>query len=138
MSATSDAVWIVRDVLEEILGMMFFREVQENFEAEMIAEKDDRIEVNSAADDKCDWVSLIDSEKKWWIDGDCDCDCDCSCEASSEKRKSVDADVKVASIAEINVNDGKTERKERKFPEYEKMKFNWLEVGALYKGQSER
>ncbi len=65
MSATSDAVWIVRDVLEEILGGMFFREVQENFEAEKITKKDDRIEVNSAMDDKCDWVDIIDSEKKW-------------------------------------------------------------------------
>ncbi len=64
MSVSSDAVWIVRDVLEEILGMVFFRDVQEKFEAEMITEKSDRIEVN----EKCDWVSLINAEKKW-IDG---------------------------------------------------------------------
>ena len=40
-----------------------------------------------------------------------------------------DADMK---IAETNV----TERKERKFPEYEMMKFNWKEVEPIYKGQS--
>ena len=127
MSATSDAVWIVRDVLEEILGMVFFRDVQEKFAAEMIAEKDDRIEV----DDKCDWVSLIDAEKKSWIDGDCDCDCDCSCKATSKEMKSVNGDVK---LTETNV----TKRKERKFPEYDMMKFNWKEVEPNYKGQSER
>ena len=127
MSATSDAVWIVRDVLEEILGMVFFRDVQEKFEAEMVTEKSNRIEVN----EKCDWVSLIDAEKKLWIDGDCDCDCDCSCEATSEEMKSVDGDVK---LAKTNV----TERKERKFPEYGMMKFNWKEVEPIYKGQSER
>ncbi len=46
MSATSDAVWIVREVLEEILGMVYFRDVQEKFEAEMVTETNDRIEVS--------------------------------------------------------------------------------------------
>ncbi len=145
MSATSDAVWIVRDVLEEILGMVFFRDVQEKFEAEMITEKNDRIEVN----EKCDWVSLIDAEKKSWIDGDCDCDCDCSCEATSEEMKFVDGDVKPADcdfcfgrcICEEkggNHETNVTERKERKFPEYAMMRFNWKEVEPIFKGQLER
>ena len=141
MSATSDAVWIVREVLEEILGMVYFRDVQEKFEAEMVTETNDRIEVS----DKGDWVSLIDEEKKSWIDGDCDCDVDCSCEATSEGMKLAAGAVKIADCdfcfgACICEEKGAivNEKKEKKFPEYAMMGFNWKEVEPIFKGQSER
>jgi len=126
MSSTSDAVWIVEEMLEEILGMVYFRDVQEKFEAEKVTEKSDRIEV----DEKCDWVSLIDEEKKSWIDGDASpADCDfcfgkCICEE-------IDAEMK-------EVIGEKKKKKEKKFPEYAMMRFNWKEVEPIFKGQSER
>ena len=110
----------------------------------MITEKSDRIEV----DEKCDWVSLIDEEKKW-ISEDCDCDVDCSCTATGEEMKFVDGDVKPADcdfcfgkcICEEkggNQETSDTEKKEKKLPEYARMGFNWKEVEPIFKGKNRK
>jgi len=76
MIATSDAMWIVEEMLEEILGRVYSRDVKEKFEAEKITEKSDRIMVNqekfdeqmtlemSKVEKMHDWVDLIDEEMK--------------------------------------------------------------------------
>ncbi len=138
MSAPSDAVWIVRELLEEIIGMVHFREVQEEFEAK-------KADVKSEVKEEHDWVSLIDAEEKEMIGGDCDCDVDCDC----EEVKPVDRDARPADcdfcfgkcICEEkggNRKDIVIEKKEEKFPKYETMGFNWKEVEPIFKGQSEK
>ncbi len=120
MSETTDAMEFVMELIEETIGRIFLREIEET----------------------------IEEEKMWWIGNDCDfCFGDCICGEKGDKMQSVDADVNVANVEEdddvkerfsdfekfdeVNVN-----RKEMKFPEYGRMNFNWQEVNALFKGQS--
>jgi len=126
MSSTSDAVWIVEEMLEEILGMVYFRDVQEKFEAEKVTEKSDRIMVDekkfdekmthemSKVEKEHDWVKLIDEEMKELI-GKCFPD-----EVGGNPENIV------------------IEKKEEKFPKYATMGFNWKEVEPIFKGQSEK
>ena len=121
MSETTDAMEFVMELIEETIGRIFLREIEETVEV----------------------------KKMWWIDNDCDCDCDCTCGEKGDKMQSVDANVEVANVEvddnkksvkerfsdfekfdEVNVN-----RKEMKFLEYGRMNFNWQEVNALFKGQ---
>jgi hypothetical protein len=121
MGSTSDAMWIVEEMLEEILGRVYSRDIQEKFEAE----KNDRIMVNKTKSDEQvtlemskeekmhDWVNMIDEEMKELI-GKC-------------------FPGEVGGNPENNVS----EKKEEQFPEYAKMGFNWKEVEPIFKGQSE-
>jgi len=118
MSSTSDAVWIVEEMLEEILGMIYSRDVQEKFEAE----KSDRIMLDvkkfdeqmtheiSKVEKEHDWVNLIDEEMKELV-GKC---------------------------FPNNPENIVIEKKEEKFPKYSTMGFNWKEVEPIFKGQSEK
>ena len=138
MSAPTDAVWIVRELLEEIIGMAHFRKVQEEFEAK-------KGDVKSEVKEEHDWVNLIDAEEQEMIGGDCDCDTDCNCEVV----KPVDKDATLADCdfcfgkcicdkESGNQRDIVIEKKEEKFPEYATMGFNWKEVEPIFKGQLEK
>ena len=122
MSSTSDTVWIVEEMLEEILGMVYSRDVQEKFEAEKVTEKSDRIMLDAKKFDKQmtheiskvekehDWVNLIDEEMKELV-GKC---------------------------FPNNPENIIIEKKEEKSPKYSTMGFNWKEVEPIFKGQSEK
>jgi len=111
-------VWIVEEMLEEILGMVYSRDVQEKFEAE----KSDRIMLDvkkfdeqmtheiSKVEKEHDWVNLIDEEMKELV-GKC---------------------------FPNNPENIVIEKKEEKFPKYSTMGFNWKEVEPIFKGQSEK
>jgi len=119
-------MWIVEEMLEEILGRVYSRDVQEKFEAEKITEKSDRIMVNqekfdeqmtlemSKVEKMHDWVNLIDEEMKELI-GKCFPD-----EVGGKQENIV------------------IEKKEEKFPKYATMGFNWKEVEPIFKGQSDK
>jgi len=132
MSTTTDAVWIVKELMDEILGMVHFRKVQEVMDERMT---DDKSEVK----EEHDWVSLIDAEMKEVIDGDArPVDCDfcidtCICEE-------IDADMKEVIDEEEGgnpVNIVIEKKKEVKFPKYTTMGFNWKEVEPIFKGRYE-
>jgi len=142
MSATTDAVWIVKELMDEILGMIHFRDVEKKFDARMTHEM-------SEVEEEHDWVKLIDAEMKELIGGDCDCDVDYSCATGSEEVKHVDGDATPAYCDfcfgkcicdEVGGNPENIviEKKEEKFPKYATMGFNWKEVEPIFKGQSEK
>ncbi len=63
MSAPTDAVWIVKELLEEIIGMAHFRKVEEEIEAK-------KGDVKSEVKEEHDWVKLIEAEKQEMIGKD--------------------------------------------------------------------
>ena len=134
MNDSSDAVWIVRELLDEIIGMAHFRKVQEEFEAK-------KGDVKSEVKEEHDWVNLIDAEELEMIGGDCECDTDCKCEVVSHPMdvKPVDCDFCfgrcICDDESGNLKDIVTEKKEEEFPTYEAMAFNWEEVDPIFKGQ---
>jgi len=132
MSAPTDAVWIVKELMDEILGMVHFRKVQEMIDVRMT---DDKSEVK----EEHDWVSLIDAEMKEEIDGDVrHVDCDfcvdtCICEEIDAEMKEVIGDKESGNRKDIVI-----EKKEEKFPRYTTMGFNWKEVDPIFKGDDFR
>jgi hypothetical protein len=137
MSAPTDAVWIVKELLEEIIGMAHFRKVEEEIEAK-------KGDVKSEVKEEHDWVSLIDAEEQEMIGKmvkpldkeatpvDCDfCFDKCICdEVDAEMKEMIDGDEKSGNQKGIVI-----EKKEVKFPKYETMRFNWKEVDPIFKGQ---
>ena len=140
MSAPTDAVWIVKELLEEIIGMAHFRKVEEEIEAK-------KGDVKSEVKEEHDWVSLIDAEEQEMIGKvvkpvdkdaapiDCDfCFDKCICdEVDAEMKEMIDGDEKSGNQKDIVI-----EKKEVKFPKYETMRFNWKEVDPIFKGQLEK
>ena len=137
MDVPTDAVWIVRELLDELIGMAHFRKVQAEFEAKKAKSGD----VRNVAKEEHDWVNLMNAEKQEEIGKDCECDTDCDCEAV----KSVDEDESEAycdfcfgrCVCDKENEDQKDvviEKKEEKLPGYTNMKFNWKEVDPIFKG----
>ena len=144
MSGQSDAVRIVMELIEETIVKIVLRDVKKFVEEKKTARMDDKTNVDVAEDDKADWVNIIDSERNdmWWIDGgesdkanvaDVKVNDD---EVESDKVKSADAK-KEDNINVDEEDNGESEVDEMKFPEYDRMNFNWKEVKPLYTGQSE-
>ena len=144
MSGQSDAVRIVMELIEETIVKIVLRDVKKFVEEKKTARMDDKTNVDVAEDDKADWVNIIDSERNdmWWIDGgesdkanvaDVKVNDD---EVESDKVKSADAK-KEDNINVDEEDNGESEVDEMKFPEYDRMNFNWKEVKALYTGQLE-
>jgi len=151
MSAPTDAVWIVKELLEEIIGMAHFRKVEEEFEAK-------KGDVKSEVKEEHDWVSLIYAEEQEMIGRDCDCDTDCNCKVVKPVDKDatpvdcdfcfdkcicdeVDAEMKelIGGDEESgNQKDIVIEKKKEKFQKYKTMGFNWKEVDPIFKGQLEK
>jgi hypothetical protein len=115
MSATSDAVWIVEELLDEILGRINFRDVEKEFNERKTHEMN---EVKK----EHDWGKLMDAEMKELIGK-------CFSEEVDEGMKEVIGDEE-----NVNRKDIVIEKKEEKFPEYKTMGFNWKEVDPIFKG----
>jgi len=140
MSDSNDAVWIVKEVLEEIIGMTHFRKVQKELE-----EKKGNAE--SKMKEEHDWARLINEQEQEMIgktvkpvDKDAEpVECDfcfdkCICkEVVAEIKEMIDNNEKSGKRKDI-VN----EKKEVKFSKYEMMGFNWKEVDPIFKGQLEK
>jgi len=123
MSATSDAVWIVEELLDEILGRINFRDVETEFNERKIHEMSEQ-----------DWVKLIDADMKELL-GKCFPE-EVGGNAETIVCEEVDEGMKEVIGDEENVNrkDIVIEKKEEKFPEYKTMGFNWKEVDPIFKG----
>ena len=137
MSITSDAVWIVKELMDEILGMVHLEKFKEVMDGRIT-------DVKSEVMEEHDWVKQIEAEEQEMIgkkmamksvDKDetpveCDfCFDECICEEIDEEMKEVIGDVKSGNRKDIVV-----EKKEEKFPMYKTMGFNWKEVDPIFKG----
>ena len=141
MSGTSDAMRIVMELIEETIGKIVLRDVKKFVEEKKTAMMYDKTNVDVAEDDKADWVDIIDSERNdmWWIDGGESDKANVANvkvnddEVESDKVKAADAkkDDKINVDKEDN---GESKVDEMKFPEYDRMNFNWKEVKVLYTG----
>jgi len=126
MSATSDAVWIVEELLDEILGRINFRDVEKKFNERKTHEM-------SEVKKEHDWVKLIDAEMKELI-GKCFSEEvggnveTIVCEEIDEGMKEVIVDEETMNRKDIVIE------KEEKFLEYKAMGFNWKEVDPIFKG----
>jgi len=127
MSVATDAVWIVEELLDEILGRINFRDVEKKFNERKTHEM-------SEVKKEHDWVKLIDAEMKELI-GKCFSE-EVGGNAETIVCEEVDEGMKEVIGDEENVNrkDIVIEKKEEKFPEYKTMGFNWKEVDPIFKG----
>jgi len=122
MSGTSDAVWIVEELLDEIIGRIILRDMEtENIERETheMSEKD--------------WIELIDADMKELLGK-------CFIESLDRKAESIIREKLDEQMKEVIVVEEKMNRKdiviktEKKLPEYKAMGFNWTEVDPIFKG----
>jgi len=122
MSGTSDAVWIVEELLDEILDRITLRDMEtENIERETheMSEKD--------------WIELIDADMKELLGK-------CFIERLGRKAESTISGEMDEQMKEVIVDEADMNRKdivikkEKKFPEYKAMGFNWKEVDPIFKG----
>jgi len=127
MSVATDAVWIVEELFDEIIGRVNFRDVEKKFNER---KTHDMSEVKK----EHEWEKLIDAEMKELI-GKC-----FSEEVGGNKEtivcEELDEGMKEVIGDEENVNrkDIVIEKKEEKFVEYKTMGFNWKEVDPIFKG----
>ena len=137
MSITSDAVRIVKELIDEILGMVHLGRVQEMMDGRMT-------DVKSEVMEEHDWVKQIEAEEQEMIGKkmvvkpvnmdatpvECDfCFDKCICEEIDAEMKEV-----IGGVERGNRKDIVIEKKEEKFPVYKTMGFNWKEVDPIFKG----
>jgi len=122
MSGTSDAVRIVEDLLDEILDRITLRDKEtENIERET-HEMSER-----------DWIELIDEDMKELLGK-------CFIERLGHNTESIISEEMDNEKKEVFVDEEDMNRKdivtkkEKKFPEYKAMGFNWKEVDPIFKG----
>jgi hypothetical protein len=135
MSITSDAVRIVKELIDEILGMVHLGRVQEMMDGRMTTVKSEVMEEH-------DWVKEVEAEEQEKfvkkvvksVDGDAmSVECDfclekCICEELYEEMKEV-----IGGVERSNRKDIVME-KEEKVQVYKTMGFNWKEVDPIFKG----
>jgi len=136
MSITSDAVRIVKELIDEILGRVHFRKVQEMMDGRIT-------DVKSEVKEEHDWVKQVEVEEQEKfvkkvvkpVDKDethvkCDfCIGFCMCEELYEEMKEV-----IGGVERSNRKDIVME-KEEKVQEYKTMRFNWKKVDPIFKGE---
>jgi hypothetical protein len=136
MSITSDAVRIVKELIDEILGMVHLGRVQEIMDGRMTDTKSEVMEEH-------DWVKMVEAEEQEKfvkkvvksVDGDamsvkCDfCLEKCICEELYAEMKEMIGDKESGIRKDIVI-----EKKEEMFPKYKTMGFNWKEVDPIFKG----
>ena len=111
MSVASDAVWIVEELLDEILGRINFRDVEKKF-------NERKTHKMSEVKKEHDWVKLMDAEMKELI-GKCFSNEvggnaeTIVCEEVDEEMKEVIGDKENGNRKDIVI-----EKKEEKFPRY--------------------
>ena len=135
MEIPTDAEWIVRELLDELIGMAHFRKIEKEMEAKK------KGDVKNVAKEEQDWVNLMDAEKQEDIDEDCECETDCDCEVTEsvdEDESVVDCDLCFGRCVCDEENEDRkdvvVEKKEEKLPGYANMRFNWKEVDPIFKG----
>ena len=121
MSITSDAVWIVKELIDEILGMVHLGKVQEMMDGRITVTK-------SEVKEEHDWVKQIEAEEQEMIGkkkvvkpvnkDETPVKCDfcigfCICEEIDAEMKEVIGDEKNGNQKDIVI-----EKKEEKFPRY--------------------
>jgi len=135
MSITSDAVRIVKELIDEILGMVHLGKVQEMMDGRMT-------DVKSEVMEEHDWVKQVEAEEQEKIvkkvvksvdKGAMSIECDfcmekCICEELYAEIKEV-----IGGVERSNRKDIVME-KEKKVQEYKTMGFNWKEVDPIFKG----
>ena len=131
MSITSDAVRIVKELVDEILGMEHLGRVQEMMDDRMTTVKSEVMEEH-------DWVKEVEAEEQEKfvkkvvksVDGkamsvECDfCHGQCICKELHEE---------MSGVERVNRKDI-TMKKEETVQEYKAMGFNWKQVDPIFKG----
>jgi hypothetical protein len=122
MSGTSDAVWIVEELLDEILDRLTLRDMEtENIERET-HERSEK-----------EWIELIDADMKELLG-------ECFIESLDRKAENIISEKMDEQMKEVIVDNKNMNRKdivtkeEQKLPEYKAMGFNWREVEPIFKG----
>jgi hypothetical protein len=135
MSITSDAVRIVKELVDEILGMVHLGRVQEMMDDRMTTGKSEVMEEH-------DWVKEVEAEEKEkfvrrvvepvdenTIDVECDfCHGQCICKELNEEMKE-----EMSGVERVNRKDIAM-KKEETVQEYKAMGFNWEQVDSIFKG----
>ena len=134
MSITSDAVSIVKELVDEILGMEHLGRVQEMMDGRITTGKSEVMEEQ-------DWVKEVEAEEqekfvkkvmkpdKDEIHVKCDfCIGFCMCEELYEEMKEVIGGVERSNRKDIVM------KKEETVQEYKAMGFNWKQVEPVFKG----
>jgi len=135
MSITSDAVRIVKELVDEILGMVHLGRVQEMMDDRMTTGKSEVMEEH-------DWVKEVEAEEKEKfvrrvvkpvdvnaIDVECDfCHGQCICKELYEEMKE-----EMSGVERVNREDIAM-KKEETVQEYKAMGFNWKQVDPIFKG----
>jgi len=122
MSGTSDAVWIVEELLDEILGRITLRDVETEINERKTHEMSEK-----------DWMELIDADMKELLGK-------CFIERLGRNTESIISEEMDEQMKEVIVDEENMNRKdivikkEKKFPEYKAMGFNWKEVDPIFKG----
>ena len=122
MSGTSDAVWIVEELLDEILGRIFLQDMEtENIERET-HERSEK-----------EWMELMDADMKELLGRSFIESLDRR--AENILREKMDEQVKEMIVDNKNMNrEDIVTKKEQKLREYKAMGFNWREVEPIFKG----
>ena len=122
MSGTSDAVWIVEELLDEILGRIFLQDMEtENIERET-HEKSEK-----------EWMDLMDADMKELLGRS-------FIESLDRRAENILSEKMDEQVEEMIVDDKNMNRedivtkKEQKMREYKAMGFNWREVEPIFKG----
>ena len=122
MSGTSDAVWIVEELLDEILDRIFLRDMEtENIERET-HERSEK-----------EWMELMDADMKELLGRSFIESLDRRAEnILSEK---MDEQAKEMIVDNMNMNrEDIVTKKEQELRVYKAMGFNWREVEPIFKG----
>jgi len=122
MSGTSDAVWIVEELLDEILDRIFLRDMEtENIERET-HERSEK-----------EWMELMDADMKELLGRSFIESLDRR--AENILREKMDEQVEEMIVDNKNMNrEDIVTKKEQKLSEYKAMGFNWREVEPIFKG----
>jgi len=122
MSGTSDAVWIVEELLDEILGRIFLRDMEtENIERET-HERSEK-----------EWMELMDADMKELLGRSFIESLDRR--AENILREKIDEQVEEMIVDNKNrIREDIVTKKEQKLSEYKAMGFNWREVEPIFKG----
>jgi hypothetical protein len=122
MSGTSDAVWIVEELLDEILGRIFLRDMEtENIERET-HERSEK-----------EWMELMDADMKELLGRSFIESLDRRAENILREKMDEQEEEMIVDNKNMNREDIVT-KKEQKLREYKAMGFNWREVEPIFKG----
>jgi len=122
MSGTSDAVWIVEELLNEILDKISLRDMETK-----------NIERETHERSEKEWMELMDADMKELLGRSFIESLDRR--AENILREKMDEQVEEMIVDNKNMNrEDIVTKKEQKLSEYKAMGFNWREVEPIFKG----